>query len=153
VHDNKISLHLATSPLGILCIGRDRFWAKISRRSLSSHRMNTTGKALHQFNLLPETGFGIRLLGSKTWVQFVLEAAINDLARLINSPKPSGCQIMFAVGCGQDKSFKFLKSAFNKSAHLDRHFFIRGGAATTWACSTSLESRRGPRSASGTKPC
>jgi hypothetical protein len=77
--------------------------------------MNTTGKALHQFNPLPETRFDIWLLGRKTWDRFVLEVVINDLPRLIDSPKPSGGQIMLDVGYDQGKLFIFLNNAFNQA--------------------------------------
>lgn len=64
-------------------------------------------------NFVPETRFGIWFLGSQTWVQFVLEVAIKDLYRLIEQPKPSAYPVMLDVGCGQGKSFKFLKKTFN----------------------------------------
>ncbi|OGB27773.1 MAG: methyltransferase [Burkholderiales bacterium RIFCSPLOWO2_02_FULL_57_36] len=75
--------------------------------------MNAPGKDLNKRNFVPETRFGIWFLGSQTWVQFVLEVAINDLNRLIGHPKPAGYQVMLDVGCGQGKSFKFLKDSFN----------------------------------------
>lgn len=75
--------------------------------------MDKTGKNLDKSNFVPETRFGIWFLGSQTWVQFVLEVAINDLSRLIGQPNASSCQVLLDVGCGQGKSFKFLKKAFN----------------------------------------
>lgn len=78
--------------------------------------MNEPGKDLDKLEFVPETRFGIWFLGSKTWVQFVLEVAINDLNRLIGHSKPSGCQMLLDVGCGQGKSFKFLKNTFNPAA-------------------------------------
>lgn len=75
--------------------------------------MNSIGKELHKLNFVPETRFGIWFLGSQTWVQFVLEVAIKDLARLIGHSMPARCQVMLDVGCGQGKSFKFLKQTFH----------------------------------------
>ena len=68
---------------------------------------------MDKHNFVPETRFGIWFLGSQTWVQFVLEVAINDLNCLIGQPKPSGHPVILDVGCGQGKSFKFLKKTFN----------------------------------------
>lgn len=75
--------------------------------------MNEPGKDLNKRNFVPETRFGIWFLGSQTWVQFVLEVAIRDLSRLLGEPSSSADQVMLDVGCGQGKSFKFLKSVFN----------------------------------------
>jgi ubiquinone/menaquinone biosynthesis C-methylase UbiE len=77
--------------------------------------VNGTGKDLKKSSFVPETRFGIWFLGSQTWVRFVLEVAINDLARLIGQSKPSSCHTMLDVGCGQGKSFKYLKKTFNPS--------------------------------------
>ena len=90
------------------------FWDGIqtffTRHVIRAHQI---GKDLDSRNYVPETRFGIWFLGSQTWVQFVLEVAINDLKRLIGQPKPSGFQVMLDVGCGQGKSFKFLKNSFD----------------------------------------
>lgn len=75
--------------------------------------LRNTGKNLDKCNYVPETRFGVWFLGSQTWVQFVLEVAINDLNRLIGHAKPSGYQVILDVGCGQGKSFKYLKKTFN----------------------------------------
>jgi ubiquinone/menaquinone biosynthesis C-methylase UbiE len=74
--------------------------------------LNETGRDLEKRNFVPETRFGVWFLGSQTWVQFVLQVAINDLTRLLGQSKSSGYQTVLDVGCGQGKSFKFLKEAF-----------------------------------------
>jgi ubiquinone/menaquinone biosynthesis C-methylase UbiE len=68
-----------------------------------------TGKVDH----VPETRFGVWFLGTQTWVQFVLEAAVADLLDLIGSSRPQGVEVVLDVGCGQGKSFRFLKQAFS----------------------------------------
>ncbi len=62
---------------------------------------------------VPETRFGIWFLGSQTWLQSVLEVAVNDLARLAEQGQHANYEIVLDVGCGQGKSFKLLKQKFN----------------------------------------
>ncbi|MFY9317169.1 MAG: methyltransferase domain-containing protein [Burkholderiales bacterium] len=64
-------------------------------------------------NYVPETRFGIWFLGTQTWVQFVLEAAVADLLNLIGNSRPHDVDAVLDVGCGQGKSFRLLKQAFN----------------------------------------
>lgn len=62
---------------------------------------------------VPETQFGIWFLSTDTWVKFVLEAAIKDLLHLMGSSRPNNVEVLLDVGCGQGKSLKLLKHAFN----------------------------------------
>ena len=68
---------------------------------------------LNEIDHVPETRFGVWFLGTQTWVQFVLEAAIKDLLNLIGEPRPANVGVLLDVGCGQGKSFRLLKQAFN----------------------------------------
>lgn len=70
-------------------------------------------KELNQLKFISETKFGVWFLGSETWVKFVLEAAIEDLLNLMGRSRPNNVEVVIDVGCGQGKSFKLLKNAFN----------------------------------------
>ncbi len=67
---------------------------------------------LDESDYVPETRFGIWFLGTQTWVQFVLEAAVADLLKLIGEPRPANVGVVLDIGCGQGKSFRLLKQAF-----------------------------------------
>jgi len=58
-----------------------------------------------------ETRIGFHFLRSHTWQHHVLRVAINDLKRLIGEPSPRGGTLLDA-GCGQGKSFRLLRDAF-----------------------------------------
>lgn len=58
-----------------------------------------------------ETRIGFHFLRSHTWQHHVLRVAINDLKRLIGEPLPQGGTLLDA-GCGQGKSFRLLRDAF-----------------------------------------
>jgi ubiquinone/menaquinone biosynthesis C-methylase UbiE len=58
-----------------------------------------------------ETRIGFHFLRSYTWQHHVLRVAINDLKRLIGEPLPQGGSLL-DVGCGQGKSFRLLRDAF-----------------------------------------
>jgi ubiquinone/menaquinone biosynthesis C-methylase UbiE len=58
-----------------------------------------------------ETRIGFYFLRSHTWQHHVLRVAINDLKRLIGEPTPQGGTLL-DVGCGQGKSFRLLRDAF-----------------------------------------
>ena len=58
-----------------------------------------------------ETRIGFHFLRSHTWQHHVLRVAINDLKRLIGEPLPQGGSLL-DVGCGQGKSFRLLRDAF-----------------------------------------
>ncbi|MDB5772029.1 MAG: Methyltransferase [Burkholderia sp.] len=63
--------------------------------------------------IVPETRFGIWFLGSETWVKFVLEVAVKDLATLTAARRPrQQYGVVLDVGCGQGKSFKLLNEQF-----------------------------------------
>lgn len=68
---------------------------------------------MKKHDFVPETRFGIWFLGSQTWVKFVLEVALDDLARLVGERRPPGYGIVLDVGCGQGKSFRLLKRKFS----------------------------------------
>lgn len=67
---------------------------------------------VNQISHVPETRFGTWFLGTQTWFQFVLEAAIADLLALIGNPRPIGIDVLVDVGCGQGKSFRLVNQAF-----------------------------------------
>jgi len=58
-----------------------------------------------------ETRIGFHFLRSRTWQHHVLRVAINDLKRLVGEPPPQGGTLLDA-GCGQGKSFRLLREAF-----------------------------------------
>lgn len=58
-----------------------------------------------------ETRIGFHFLRSHTWQHHVLRVAINDLKRLIGEPLPQHGSLL-DVGCGQGKSFRLLRDAF-----------------------------------------
>ncbi len=74
--------------------------------------MNAAG-TFNKLDHVPETRFGTWFLGSETWVKSVLEVALADLLNLIGSSRPTGVDVVLDVGCGQGKSFRLLKQAFN----------------------------------------
>jgi ubiquinone/menaquinone biosynthesis C-methylase UbiE len=58
-----------------------------------------------------ETRFGFWFLRSHTWQHHVLRVAINDLRGLFDSPLPQDA-VLLDAGCGQGKSFRYLKQVF-----------------------------------------
>ncbi|RDS85629.1 class I SAM-dependent methyltransferase [Dyella psychrodurans] len=64
-----------------------------------------------------ETRIGFRFLATHTWQHHVLRVAINDLKRLIGEPLPQGGSLL-DVGCGQGKSFRLLRDAFQPTRLL-----------------------------------
>ena len=58
-----------------------------------------------------ETRFGLWFLRSHTWQYRVLRVAINDLRSLFSEALP-GNPVLLDAGCGQGKSFKYLRQAF-----------------------------------------
>jgi ubiquinone/menaquinone biosynthesis C-methylase UbiE len=64
-----------------------------------------------------ETRIGFHFLRSHTWQHHVLRVAINDLKRLIGEPLPQGGALL-DVGCGQGKSFRLLRDAFQPARML-----------------------------------
>ncbi|HTV85572.1 MAG TPA: methyltransferase domain-containing protein [Dyella sp.] len=64
-----------------------------------------------------ETRIGFRFLATHTWQHHVLRVAINDLKRLIGEPLPQGGSLL-DVGCGQGKSFRLLRDAFQPTRML-----------------------------------
>lgn len=63
---------------------------------------------------IEETRIGFHFLRSHTWQHHVLRVAINDLKRLIGEPLPQG-GVLLDAGCGQGKSFRLLRDAFQPS--------------------------------------
>jgi ubiquinone/menaquinone biosynthesis C-methylase UbiE len=59
-----------------------------------------------------ETRVGFRFLSSFVWQHHVLRVAIHDLKRLCGETVPQG-GVLLDVGCGQGKSFRLLRDAFN----------------------------------------
>lgn len=64
-----------------------------------------------------ETRIGFHFLRTHTWQHHVLRVAINDLKRLIGDPLPQGGTLL-DVGCGQGKSFRLLRDAFQPARLL-----------------------------------
>jgi len=64
-----------------------------------------------------ETRIGFHFLRTHTWQHHVLRVAINDLKRLIGEPLPQGGTLL-DVGCGQGKSFRLLRDAFQPTRLL-----------------------------------
>ena len=62
-------------------------------------------------NYVEETRFGFWFLRSHTWQHHVLRVAINDLRGLFNGPLPTD-PVLLDAGCGQGKSFQYLRQAF-----------------------------------------
>ncbi|WP_311968655.1 class I SAM-dependent methyltransferase [Pseudomonas baltica] len=58
-----------------------------------------------------ETRFGFWFLRSHTWQHHVLRVAINDLRRLFSEPPPAQA-VLLDAGCGQGKSFRYLRDTF-----------------------------------------
>lgn len=58
-----------------------------------------------------ETRIGFHFLRTHTWQHHVLRVAINDLKRLLGEPLPQG-GVLLDAGCGQGKSFRLLREAF-----------------------------------------
>ncbi|AKV06270.1 methyltransferase [Pseudomonas fluorescens NCIMB 11764] len=58
-----------------------------------------------------ETRFGFWFLRSHTWQHHVLRVAINDLCSLFSEPLP-GNPVLLDAGCGQGKSFQYLRQTF-----------------------------------------
>ncbi|GLQ96116.1 class I SAM-dependent methyltransferase [Dyella mobilis] len=64
-----------------------------------------------------ETRIGFHFLSSRTWQHHVLRVAINDLKRLTGEPRPQGGSLL-DVGCGQGKSLRLLRDAFQPTRVL-----------------------------------
>lgn len=64
-----------------------------------------------------ETRIGFHFLRTHTWQHHVLRVAINDLKRLMGEPLPQGGTLL-DVGCGQGKSLRLLRDAFQPSRML-----------------------------------
>lgn len=58
-----------------------------------------------------ETRFGFWFLRSHTWQHHVLRVAINDLRGLFSTPLPA-YPVLLDAGCGQGKSFQYLRQVF-----------------------------------------
>jgi len=63
---------------------------------------------------VPETRIGFRFLRTHTWQHHVLRVAIKDLKRMIGEPLPPVVSLL-DVGCGQGRSFRLLRDAFQPS--------------------------------------
>ncbi|WP_434607852.1 class I SAM-dependent methyltransferase [Pseudomonas sp. R1-7] len=62
-------------------------------------------------NYVEETRFGFWFLRSHTWQHHVLRVAINDLRGLFGAAPPAN-PVLLDAGCGQGKSFQYLRQAF-----------------------------------------
>lgn len=70
-----------------------------------------SGGAFLSNTYVEETRFGFWFLRSHTWQHHVLRVAINDLRGLFDGEPPQA-PVVLDVGCGQGKSFQYLKSVF-----------------------------------------
>jgi ubiquinone/menaquinone biosynthesis C-methylase UbiE len=59
-----------------------------------------------------ESRFGFWFLGTRTWEMRVVEVALEDLQRLIDSPRPA-YPVILDAGCGQGKAFHALAERFH----------------------------------------
>ncbi|WLG95421.1 class I SAM-dependent methyltransferase [Pseudomonas sp. FP198] len=62
-------------------------------------------------NYVEETRFGFWFLRSHTWQHHVLRVAIEDLRSLFSSSPPAN-PVLLDAGCGQGKSFRYLRQVF-----------------------------------------
>jgi ubiquinone/menaquinone biosynthesis C-methylase UbiE len=62
-------------------------------------------------NYVEETRFGLWFLRSRAWQHYVLRVAIEDLSNLFSEAAPSH-PVLLDAGCGQGKSFQYLRRAF-----------------------------------------
>lgn len=62
-------------------------------------------------NYVEETRFGLWFLRSHTWQHHVLRVAIDDLRSLFSSAPPAN-PVLLDAGCGQGKSFRYLRQEF-----------------------------------------
>jgi len=62
-------------------------------------------------NYVEETRFGFWFLRSHTWQHHVLRVAIDDLRSLFSSSPPAN-PVLLDAGCGQGKSFRYLRQVF-----------------------------------------
>ncbi|WP_434649200.1 class I SAM-dependent methyltransferase [Pseudomonas sp. D1-2] len=62
-------------------------------------------------NYVQETRFGFWFLRSHTWQHHVLRVAVEELRGLFNTAPPSN-PVLLDAGCGQGKSFQYLRQAF-----------------------------------------
>jgi len=58
-----------------------------------------------------ETRFGFWFLRSHTWQHHVLRVAVNDLRQLFSETPPANA-VLLDAGCGQGKSFQYLRQVF-----------------------------------------
>jgi hypothetical protein len=75
---------------------------------------------MENFAFVPETRFGIWFLGSRTWLERVLEVAVADLTRLLGNEARQSYDVVLDVGCGQGKSFSILSRRFNHCSFMAR---------------------------------
>ncbi|MEQ7919657.1 class I SAM-dependent methyltransferase [Xanthomonas sp. WHRI 1810A] len=64
-----------------------------------------------------ETRLGFLFLRSHTWQHHVLRVAVDDLRELFTDPLPDR-PVVLDAGCGQGKSFQYLRNAFAPSRLL-----------------------------------
>lgn len=64
-----------------------------------------------------ETRFGFWFLQSRTWQHHVLRVAINDLRGLFSEAPPAHA-VLLDAGCGQGKSFRYLRQTFDPAQLL-----------------------------------
>ncbi|WP_434602594.1 class I SAM-dependent methyltransferase [Pseudomonas sp. Z4-7] len=62
-------------------------------------------------NYVEETRFGFWFLRSHTWQHHVLRVATDDLRSLFSSSPPAN-PVLLDAGCGQGKSFRYLRQVF-----------------------------------------
>jgi ubiquinone/menaquinone biosynthesis C-methylase UbiE len=67
----------------------------------------------------PETRFGIWLISSQVWRDYVVRDSLTDLVRLLGPPTPGG-RVVLDVGCGVGGALPMLDAAFGPAALLGR---------------------------------
>ncbi|MHB1567555.1 MAG: class I SAM-dependent methyltransferase [Acidiferrobacter sp.] len=76
-------------------------------------------------NFVPESKFGFWFLGTHTWEQHVVQATLDDLARLIDIPRES-YPVVLDAGCGQGKAFHLLSEKFKPQQLIGVDADVRG---------------------------
>jgi SAM-dependent methyltransferase len=68
--------------------------------------------AQKQRNFVPESRFGFWFLGTRTWEKHVIEITLDDLLRLISTPRET-YPVVLDAGCGQGRALHLLHDRFH----------------------------------------
>lgn len=79
---------------------------------VQSRAKTPSGEARPVRNYVPESPFGFWFLGTQTWERRVVQATLDELAGLIQTPRTS-YPVVVDAGCGQGKALCMLSERFN----------------------------------------